>query len=133
MNYTSGASTVTSSPRLRILHLEDSDPDAELVAAKLATDYPECVIQHACSRQQFENALHGGAFDLILSDYTLQGYDGLSALKLARTQCPDKPFIFLSGTIGEERAIEALKGGAVDYVIKDRPSRLVPAIRQALA
>ena len=133
MNYTSGATPVMSSSRLRILHLEDSDPDAELVAARLATDYPECVIQHACSRQQFENALHGGAFDLILSDYTLQGYDGLSALKLARTQCPDKPFIFLSGTIGEERAIEALKGGAVDYVIKDRPSRLVPAIRQALA
>jgi PAS domain S-box-containing protein len=133
MNFKTVESQVMNSSRLRILHLEDSEPDAELVAAKLASDYPECVIQHASSRQQFENALHGGGFDLILSDYTLQGYDGLSALKLARTQCPDKPFIFLSGTIGEERAIEALKCGATDYVIKDRPSRLVPAIRQALA
>ena len=130
--HTSDVPTVASS-RLRILHLEDSEPDAELVAAKLASDYPECVVQHATSRQQFENALHGGGFDLILSDYTLHGYDGLSALKLARSQCPDKPFIFLSGTIGEERAIEALKCGATDYVIKDRPSRLVPAIRQAMA
>lgn len=119
--------------RLHILHLEDSEPDAELVAAKLASDYPECVVQHAASQQQFENALHKGGFDLILSDYTLNGYDGLSALKLARSHCPDKPFIFLSGTIGEERAIEALKSGATDYVIKDRPSRLVPAIRQAMA
>ena len=118
---------------LRVLHLEDSQPDAELVAAKLATEYPDCTIQHASSRQQFENALQKGAFDLILSDYTLQGYDGLSALQLAREQCPQKPFIFLSGTIGEERAIEALKCGATDYVIKDRPSRLVPAIRKALA
>ena len=121
-----------SAPR-RVLHLEDSEPDAELIAAKLAREYPECSVQHASSRQQFENALEGGAFDLILSDYTLQGYDGLSALQLARTRCPEKPFIFLSGTIGEERAIEALKRGATDYVIKDRQSRLVPAMKQALA
>jgi PAS domain S-box-containing protein len=119
--------------QVRVLHLEDSEPDAELVAAKLARDFPECRVQHAASRKQYESALQAGEFDLILSDYTLQGYDGLSALQLARTRCPDKPFIFLSGTIGEERAIEALKRGATDYVIKDRPSRLVPAIRQALA
>lgn len=118
---------------MRVLHLEDSTPDAELVAARLAQDWPECRIQRAASRQQFEAALDTGNFDLILSDYTLHGYDGLSALELARTQCPEKPFIFLSGTIGEERAIEALKRGATDYVIKDRPSRLVPAMRQALA
>jgi PAS domain S-box-containing protein len=118
---------------MRILHLEDSEPDAELVAARLARDCPQCRIQHAASRQQYEAALAQGEFDLILSDYTLHGFDGLTALELARTRCPDKPFIFLSGTIGEERAIEALKRGATDYVIKDRPSRLVPAMRQALA
>ncbi|ACB74221.1 hybrid sensor histidine kinase/response regulator [Opitutus terrae] len=118
---------------MRVLHLEDSTPDAELVAARLTQDWPECQIQRAASRQQFESALDTGDFDLILSDYTLHGYDGLSALDLARTHCPEKPFIFLSGTIGEERAIEALKRGATDYVIKDRPSRLVPAMRQALA
>jgi signal transduction histidine kinase len=63
----------------------------------------------------------------------MPAFDGLSALALARTLCPDKPFIFLSGTIGEERAVEALQRGASDYVIKDRPARLVPAIRHALA
>jgi PAS domain S-box-containing protein len=133
MKFQTASAQSIGSSRLRILHLEDSEPDAELVAAKLASDYPECLIQHASSQQQFENALHMGGFDLILSDYTLNGYDGLSALKLARSHCPEKPFIFLSGTIGEERAIEALKSGATDYVIKDRPSRLVPAIRQAMA
>ncbi|MEO6002714.1 MAG: response regulator [Opitutus sp.] len=133
MNFSAGSTPVPPSPPVRVLHLEDSEPDAELVAMKLAHEYPECRIQHAASRQQYENALAGGDFDLILSDYTLHGYDGLSALQLARTQCPAKPFIFLSGTIGEERAIEALKSGATDYVIKDRQSRLVPAMRQAVA
>jgi PAS domain S-box-containing protein len=118
---------------MRLLHLEDSAADAELVAMKLATELPECQIQHALSRQQYEAALETGSFDLIVSDYTLHGFDGLTALELARTHCPEKPFIFLSGTIGEERAIEALKRGATDYVIKDRPSRLVPAMRHALA
>ncbi len=118
---------------MRVLHLEDSRPDAELVAEKLSHDWPDCRVQLASSRQQYEAALETGDFDLILSDYTLHGFDGLTALELARTHCPDKPFIFLSGTIGEERAIEALKRGATDYVIKDRPSRLVPAMRQALA
>jgi len=132
MNFPSSAHHPPSAP-VRVLHLEDSEPDAELIAIKLADEYPECRIQHAASRQQYENALESGNFDLILSDYTLQGYDGLSALQLARTRCPDKPFIFLSGTIGEERAIEALKSGATDYVIKDRQSRLVPAMRQAVA
>lgn len=117
---------------MRILHLEDSGPDAELVAARLSVDCPECRLEHAASRSQYEAALRRGEFDLILSDYTLHDFDGLSALELARQHCPAKPFIFLSGTIGEERAIEALKRGATDYVIKDRPSRLVPAIRQAL-
>jgi PAS domain S-box-containing protein len=118
---------------MRVLHLEDSAPDAELVANKLATDLPGCEVLHAMSRQEYETALQKGGFDLILSDYTLHGFDGLSALEMARQRCPDKPFIFLSGTIGEERAIEALKRGATDYVIKDRPSRLVPAMRHALA
>lgn len=118
---------------MRVLHLEDSAPDAELVAVRLTRDWPGCEVRHAASRAQFEAALEQSDFDLILSDYTLQDFDGLSALELARSRCPAKPFIFLSGTIGEERAIEALKRGASDYVIKDRPSRLIPAIRQALS
>lgn len=118
---------------MRILHLEDSDPDAELVAAKLTEGWPGVQLRRAASRTQFQAALDTGDYDLILSDYTLHGFDGLSALDMARVHCPQTPFIFLSGTIGEERAIEALKRGATDYVIKDRPSRLLPAIRQALA
>jgi PAS domain S-box-containing protein len=118
---------------MRILHLEDSAHDAELVAGRLSHECPECHLEHATSRGEFEAALRRGQFDLILSDYTLRDFDGLSALEMARRECPNKPFIFLSGTIGEERAIEALKSGATDYVIKDRPSRLAPAIRQALS
>jgi PAS domain S-box len=118
---------------MRVLHLEDSPPDAELVAARLSADWPDCQIEHAASKEQYEKALARADYDLILCDYTLHGYDGLSALELARQRRPQTPFIFLSGTIGEERAIEALQRGATDYVIKDRPSRLVPAIRQALA
>lgn len=118
---------------MRVLHLEDSPPDAELVAHRLAASWPNCRIEHALSREQYEAALSQANYDLILCDYTLQGYDGLSALELARQRRPHTPFIFLSGTIGEERAIEALQRGATDYVIKDRPSRLIPAIRQALA
>ena len=118
---------------MRVLHLEDSPPDAELVAARLSADWPQCEIEHAASREQYEAALSRADYDLILCDYTLHGYDGLSALELARKRRPQTPFIFLSGTIGEERAIDALQRGATDYVIKDRPSRLIPAIRQALA
>src|SRR5690606_11112865 len=73
-----------------------------------------------------------GGYDLILSDNSLPGFDGLAALTLAKKRCPATPFVFLSGTIGEERAVEALKRGATGYVIKDRPSQLIPAIRQAI-
>jgi PAS domain S-box-containing protein len=86
--------------------------------------------------QRFKNiavALEEGGFDVILSDYSLPGFDGLSALSMARVHFPETPFLFLSGTIGEERAVEALKRGASDYILKDRPTRLIPAIRQAFA
>lgn len=118
---------------MQLLHLEDSSTDAELISLLILREWPKCKIQHVCSRQQYVSALQEGAFDLILSDYTLPGFDGLTALTLARARFPEMPFLFLSGTIGEERAVEALKCGATDYIIKDRPTRLVPAIRQALA
>ncbi len=117
---------------MHLLHLEDSANDAELVERLIRDEWPDCRFQRVVQRADFEAALARGGFDLILSDYTLPDFDGLSALELARRRCPDTPFIFVSGTIGEERAIEALKHGADDYVIKDRPSRVVPAIRQAL-
>ena len=78
---------------------------------------------------------YGGAsvgFDLILSDYSLPTFDGLSALEMARAVQPDLPMIFVSGTLGEERAVEVLKRGATDYILKEGVSRLVPAVRRAM-
>src|ERR1700745_298715 len=77
-------------------------------------------------------ALRAELPDLILSDFSLPQSDGMSALAVARAEAPGVPFIFLSGTIGEERAIEALKCGAIDYVLKGNPKRLAPAIKRAL-
>ncbi|HND61344.1 MAG TPA: PAS domain S-box protein [Opitutaceae bacterium] len=116
-----------------VLHLEDSPADGELIGEVLHSTWPNCRIHRVAGREAFRTALHGGEFDLILSDFSLPDLDGLSALTIARELRPEIPFIFMSGTIGEERAIEALRHGAMDYVIKDRPARLVPAIRQALA
>jgi PAS domain S-box-containing protein len=117
---------------MKLLHLEDNSNDAELAENVLRKAWPACKIKRAETHKDFLAALDQGKFDLILSDYTMPDMDGLKALDLALEKCPDTPFIFLSGTIGEERAVEALKRGAVDYVVKDRPARLVPAIRQAL-
>jgi PAS domain S-box-containing protein len=116
-----------------ILHLEDSPNDAELIARVLRREWPQCEIRHVTSAEEYRAALNAGCFDVILSDYSMPGYDGLLALGDARRNAPQTPFLFLSGMIGEERAVEALKRGATDYIIKDRPARLVPAIRQALA
>ncbi|HEY1108616.1 MAG TPA: response regulator, partial [Opitutaceae bacterium] len=117
---------------MNILHLEDSDNDALFIEDLLREAWPDCGIQRIASREEYESALEFSQFDLILCDHQMPGFDGLRALEQARRQRPDKPFVFISGTIGEERAIDALKRGADDYVIKDRPARLVPAIRQAL-
>jgi PAS domain S-box-containing protein len=118
---------------MQLLHLEDSPSDAELIGMLLKREWPDCKIHHVSTSAEYLRALDTEKFELILSDYTLPGFDGLAALAMARTRCPQTPFVFLSGTIGEERAVEALKRGATDYVIKDRPTRLVPAIRQAFA
>ena len=118
---------------MHFLHLEDSAHDAELTERLVCKEWPQCKLERVVNRSEYEAALVRGAFDLILSDYTLPDFDGLSALELATRHCPDKPFIFLSGTIGEERAIEALQRGATDYVLKERPNRIVSAIRHALA
>lgn len=116
-----------------VLHLEDSDHDDELIASVLQNAVGDCVIRRVKAKEEYEAALATRNFDLILSDHRLPGYDGLMALELARREVPDKPFVFVSGTIGEERAIEALRRGAADYILKDRPSRLPSAIRQVLA
>jgi CheY-like chemotaxis protein len=116
---------------LRILLLEDSIPDAELIQELLEADHFVCEVTRVQTRAEFLAALEDGGFDLILADYKLPSFDGLSALKLAQSACPDLPFIFVSG-FGEEIAIEALTSGATDYVLKTRLSRLVPSVQRAL-
>ena len=119
-------------PPLRILHLEDSPIDAELIQAALGT---EGVIPHVTrvdTQAEFCACIDQGGFDIILADYTLPAFDGISALKIARETCPDVPFIFVSGTLGEEVAIEALKIGATDYLLKERLSKIVPSVDRAL-
>lgn len=116
---------------LRILHLEDDTADAELVAATLAADGLACEFTRASSRTQFMSAIDG-AYDIILSDFAIPGFDGIRAQTIARERRPELPFVFVSGTIGEEVAIERLKEGATDYVLKQRLSRLPGAVRRAL-
>jgi len=117
---------------MHFLHLEDSDDDAELFASMLLREWPDCRITRMSRSGEFEAALQMENYDLILSDYSMPGFDGLAALHIALKWCPDTPFLFLSGTIGEERAIETLRQGALDYVLKDSPARLYSAIRSAL-
>ena len=117
---------------LRILHLEDDPRDAELVQETLETDGIRCHVTRVETEADFIASLEQGGFDLILADYTLPSFDGLSALKIAQQAWPHVPFIFVSGTLGEEVAIEALKIGATDYVFKTRLSRIVPSVRRAL-
>ena len=117
---------------LRILNLEDNPNDAELNEAELAERWPDCRLARVCSREAYIAALEQAEMDVILSDYSMPGFDGQSALALARDKCPHVPFLFVSGTIGEEAAIEALKNGATDYVLKHRLLRLAPAVERAL-
>ena len=118
--------------QIQILHLEDDQFDAELVQATLELANISCLITRAQNSNDFANALHEGRYDLILADYSLPNFDGLSALSIARDQAPHIPFIFVSGTLGEDAAITALTEGAVDYVTKQKLPRLAPAIRRAL-
>ncbi len=117
---------------LRILSLEDDPNDAELIKELFEAEDIVCDLTRVDTEAGFIQQIERGEFDLILADYTLPSFDGISALKLALERRPDVPFIFVSGTLGEEVAIEALKIGAVDYVLKTRLSRLVPSVHRAL-
>ncbi len=117
---------------IRVLHLEDTEADHELVREMLAAEGLQCDFQLARNRQEFERAVQTHQFDLIISDFSLPSYDGTRALALAETWQKHVPFIFFSGTIGEDTAVESLKTGATDYVVKQRPRRLVAAVRRAL-
>jgi PAS domain S-box-containing protein len=118
---------------LRILHLEDSAIDAALVQAHLSAGDPPCEITLADGQASYRAALSGGRYDVILADYQLPDFDGLSALRIAREHAPETPFIFVSGTLGEETAVEAMRQGATDYVLKQRLARLPVAVSRAVA
>src|ERR1700682_6241620 len=117
---------------LRVLHLEDSPRDAEMVRHKLDVEGVSCDILLAHNKDSFEAALTREPFDLILSDYNLPCYDGVTALKHAQETQPDVPVILISGTVGEEDAVKVLHIGATDYLLKDRLDRLAPAMRRAI-
>jgi two-component system, cell cycle sensor histidine kinase and response regulator CckA len=119
-------------PKLQILHLEDNLVDAELFRETLDAAGLACDILRVDSEPAFSSALQQHNFDLIISDFSLPGFDGKSALNIASTNYPETPFVFVSGTIGEDAAIESLVSGATDYVLKHKFSRLVPAIQRVL-
>ena len=115
-----------------ILYPEDNPRDAERVRDKLQQIAMPHELRIASDRSEYEAALAQTRFDLILSDYSLPDYDGMSALALAREMQSDVPFILISGTLGEERAVDCVVRGATDYVLKQDLNRLVPALLRAL-
>jgi len=125
-------STPGSGGTPRILHLEDNAKDRDLVLATLEKEGILLPVVSATTREEFQAVLSQESIALVLSDVALPGFDGLAALELARSHRPNLPFIFVSDPLEEEAAIENLHQGATDYVLKDRLSRLGPAIRRAL-
>lgn len=117
---------------MRILLLEDSTIDAELIEAQLEGLSGTVSVTRVASRAAYQAALAQGAFDVILSDFSLPDFDGMAALDLAVASAPDVPFIFVSGVLGEDAAIEAFRKGATDYVLKQRLARLPAAVTRAL-
>jgi len=127
----SAVGTVSGKP-LRILHLEDNRQDRELVRVLLQSEGFVVEITSPTTRNDFTRALQNQSYDIILSDKSLTAFDGLEALRLAREHCPDVPFVFVTGCLGEEAAIATIQYGAADCVLKDRPQLLKPAIERAL-
>ena len=117
---------------IRVLHLEDSLRDAEVLHDKIRTGGVSADIVLVNSKERFETALAGDSFDLILCDYNVPSYDGISAIKRAQEQQPDTPVIVISGSLGEDEAVKCLHTGARDYLLKQRLDRLAPAVRRAI-
>lgn len=123
---------MSGSRRPRILHLEDNAFDVELVRNLLEQSDLDCEIIPVGTRADFVRTLESGDWDLILSDYALPSFNGLEALAIAAKACPSTPFIFVTGTLGEDIAVESLKFGATDYVLKQRMARLGSSVHRAL-
>jgi diguanylate cyclase (GGDEF)-like protein len=120
-------------PRLiRVLLVEDVESDAELILLHLKRAGLQCVSRRVMGEADLRDALREFSPNVILSDFSLPQFSGAQALKVAQEMAPEVPFVFVSGTIGEERAIHALHSGAVDYVLKGNLARLAPAVRRAI-
>jgi diguanylate cyclase (GGDEF)-like protein/PAS domain S-box-containing protein len=117
---------------IRLLHLEDDPLDAELIKDKLETEGLLCDITWVNSKETFESTLGRETFDIVLTDFNLPDYDGMAALRYVHEHQPELPVIVISGRLGEEEAVECLKAGATDYVLKQRMQRLCAAVRRAL-
>jgi len=115
---------------MRILHLEDNGDDGALISRALRRE-PLCHLTRVETREAFLEAMEHGRWDIILADYSLPAFDGITALKLAIERCPGVPFIFVTGSLGEELAVETLRSGATDYVLKHRLDRLPQAVARA--
>jgi two-component system cell cycle sensor histidine kinase/response regulator CckA len=118
--------------RIRLLHLEDNPRDAEIIKDRLEVGGIDSDITRVNSRLTFENALEAAAFDIILCDFNLPDYDGISALSAARDKQPNVPVIVISGSLREEEAAKCLRLGATDYLLKKRLERLPNAVRRAI-
>ena len=118
---------------IHILLVEDNPADAELIVRLLTRAGLQFDLRRVSTESTFRRELVAGRPDVILADYQLPSFDGLTALTIARTLAPEVPFIFVSGAISDERATRALQEGAIDYIVKDRPSRLPEAVRRAIA
>ena len=125
-------SKATRPPLLRILHLEDDPDDVALVHATLKAGSIACETTTVQNRPDFTAALERGKMDLIIADFALPAFDGMSALDMTRAKFPDLPFIVVSGTMVEEQIIDSLKRGATDFIVKERLFRLVPAVNRAM-
>ena len=117
---------------LKILLIEDSAADTDLILRELSKAGMRFSYKRVCTNEEYLHELFSNTPSIILADYTVPGFGPISALDLRQKEHPDIPFIFVSGTIGEERAIEAIKKGATDYVLKDNLKKLPHCIERAL-
>jgi DNA-binding NtrC family response regulator len=117
---------------IKVLVIEDDPNDALLMGRELKRAGLLFQAERVETREAFVRALEGSPPDVILADHGLPQFDGFSALEIAKEQCPDVPFLFVTGSLGEEMIIETLRRGATDYVLKHRLTKLVPAVERAL-
>lgn len=121
------------SEAIRLLLVEDNESDAELLRLELKRAGLELDLRRVASSRDLRHELTEGGWDIIISDYSMAGFDGVRAFRMARELRPEVPFIFVSGALGEERAAQAKQAGALDYVLKTDLERLPEVVRSARA